>query len=100
MFTVLVHAQVKPGMEQDFIRETLLNARESVKEPGVLRFDVLRSEEQSDRFLLIEVYKHEEAPAAHKATSHYQHWRDAVEPMMAAPRASARYEPLLPAESG
>lgn len=48
------------------------------------------------RFVLIEVYRGEADPARHKETSHYQRWRDAVEPMMLEPRRSERYLDLYP----
>ena len=100
MLVMIVDVHVKQGMEEGFLEATLDNARHSVKEPGVARFDVLRSNEDPTRFTLVEVYRNEDAPAAHKETAHYQRWRDTVAPMMAEPRVGRRYTALFPEEDG
>lgn len=96
MLIVQVSIQVKPGHEEAFIAATLANARESVKEPGVARFDFLRHQDDPARFQLVEVYRNAEAPALHKETAHYQLWRDTVADMMAAPRSSVKFGNLFP----
>lgn len=72
------------------------NARASVKEPGIARFELLQRQDDPTRFLLVEIYRTPEAPAAHKETKHYQIWRDAVAPMMAEPRASVKFANVFP----
>ena len=96
MLVVHVHVQVKPECVEAFKEATLANARESVKEPGVARFDVLRHEDDHTRFVFQEVYRTADAPAAHKNTAHYALWRDTVAPMMAAPRASVKMGNVFP----
>jgi quinol monooxygenase YgiN len=96
MLIVHVHVRVKPECVEDFKQATLINARESVKEPGVARFDVAQRQDDPTRFVLVEAYRDASAPAAHKETAHYQAWRDAVAPMMAEPRASVKFEHLFP----
>ncbi len=92
-----VHVHVKPEHADAFREATLANARESVKEPGIARFDVAQDTEDPTRFVLVEVYRTPEAPAAHKETAHYLKWRDTVAPMMAAPRTSRKYRGCFPA---
>ena len=92
--TVLVQVRVKEQSVDAFRAATMANARDSVKEPGIARFDVLQQSDDPTRFVLIEVYRTADAPAKHKETSHYQTWRDAVAPMMAEPRASLKYNTL------
>ena len=75
------------------------NARNSVREPGVARFDVIRQEDDPTRFVLVEIYRTAEDPARHKATAHYATWRDAVEPLMAEPRRSVKYRALFPEDA-
>ena len=99
MLAVFVHVHVTPESIESFLAATLENARASRQEPGVARFDVVQQREDPTRFVLVEVYRTPEAPAAHKATAHYAAWRDAVGPMMAEPRQSTKYETLHPAES-
>jgi quinol monooxygenase YgiN len=95
---VLVH--VKPGYEDAFKAATLENARHSVQEPGIARFDVLQQADDPSRFVLVEVYRDDAAPARHKETAHYLAWREAVAPMMAEPRAGVKYAALFPAAAG
>lgn len=99
MLVVHVHVRVKPESVADFRRASLENARNSLNEPGVARFDVLQDQSDPTRFVLIEAYKSQEAPLAHKETAHYRIWRDAVAPMMAEPRESRKYETLYPEEA-
>ena len=96
MLVVHVHVHVKPEYVEAFKNATLANARESIKEPGIARFDVMQQRDDITRFVLIEAYRDSEAPAAHKETKHYQTWRDAVAMMMAEPRASVKFENLFP----
>jgi (4S)-4-hydroxy-5-phosphonooxypentane-2,3-dione isomerase len=100
MLLVHVHAQVRPERVEDFLTATLANARESLAEPGVLRFDVIQDQADPAHVVLTEVYRDEQAPAAHKLTPHYAAWRDAVAEMMAEPRQSVRYSVVFPAGSG
>jgi quinol monooxygenase YgiN len=76
------------------------NARNSVREPGIARFDVIQQADDPARFVLVEVYHTVEASAAHKETTHYQTWRDAVADMMAEPRTSVKYANIFPADEG
>ena len=96
MLIVHVHVHVKPESVADFRQATIENARSSVQEPGIARFDVLQQENDAARFVLIEVYRTAEAATAHKETAHYANWRDAVAPMMAEPRRSVKYSALFP----
>ena len=93
MFVVHVHVHVKPDDVEAFRAATIENANESVKEPGVARFDVLQDAKDPTTFLLVEIYRTPDAPAAHKATAHYVKWRDTVAGMMAVPRTSETYVP-------
>jgi autoinducer 2-degrading protein len=98
MLIVHVHVRVKPESVEAFKQATVANARESVKEPGIARFDAVQQQDDPTRFVLVEAYRTAEAPAAHKETKHYQTWRDAVAPMMAEPRSSVKFTNLFPAD--
>jgi autoinducer 2-degrading protein len=94
-----VHVRVRPQRTADFLAATLVNARASLGEPGVLRFDVIRDEDDSEHVVLVEVYRDTDAAAAHKREPHYAIWRDTVAEMMAQPRASTRFSAVFPAGS-
>ncbi len=98
MFIVLVHVQVNPEDVEAFKAATVENARQSLVEPGVLRFDVLQQQDEPATFVLVEVYRSVDAAAAHKTTSHYQVWRDAVAGMMATPRTGVKYVNVFPGD--
>ncbi len=98
MLVVHVHVRVRPEQVEDFLAATVVNARESLAEPGVLRFDVIQDQADRTHVVLTEVYRDEQASAAHKLTPHYAAWRDAVAEMMAEPRQSVRYSAVFPAD--
>jgi autoinducer 2-degrading protein len=95
MVIVHVHVHVKPECVEAFREASIENARQSNGEPGIARFDVIQQVGDPTRFVLVEVYRKQEATAAHKETAHYQKWRDTVAEMMAEPRSSVKYEPVL-----
>jgi quinol monooxygenase YgiN len=100
MLIVHVAVAVKPESVEAFRQATLENARQSVLEPGIARFDVIQQADDATRFVLVEVYRSPEAAAAHKETRHYQVWRDTVAGMMAQPRSSVKYGNVFPADEG
>jgi autoinducer 2-degrading protein len=100
MLIVHVHVHVKADQVEAFRAASVENARQSVREPGIARFDVIQQQDDSTRFVLVEVYRTAGDPAEHKETAHYKKWRDAVESMMAEPRTSVKYTNVFPGESG
>ena len=100
MLIVHVFAHVKPNHVEAFRAATLENARNSIQELGIARFDVVQQQDDPARFVLVEVYRTSDAPARHKETAHYQKWRDTVADMMAEPRTSVKYTNVFPDEQG
>lgn len=96
MYIVFVNVHVKEGTVDSFIEATIENAQNSLKEPGVARFDLVQHLEDPHRFVLTEIYRTEDDAAAHKKTNHYQKWRDLVSEMMAEPRNSTKYVDVYP----
>ncbi len=100
MFIVHVDIQVKPEFAAAFEAATIENARNSIQEPGIARFDFLRQSDDPNRVRLIEVYRSPEGVAQHRETAHYKTWFDAVAPMMAEPRKRVTYSNVFPADQG
>ena len=100
MYIVHVHVHVKDEFIEEFKQVTIDNASNSVKEAGIDRFDVIQSIKDPTRFILVEVYKAEEATLSHKQTAHYARWRDAAEKMMVEPRTSTKFTNVYPGEGG
>jgi quinol monooxygenase YgiN len=97
MQLILVQVHVKPEHVEAFKAATIENVERSLHEPGVTQFEFCQCAEDSTHFVLIEGYRGPESVSAHKETSHYKRWRDAVAPMMAVPRSSFRLDRLCPA---
>jgi autoinducer 2-degrading protein len=98
MLVVHIQVHVRPECVDAFKQATLANARASLQEPGVVRFDVVQQQDDPTRFVFVEAYRDAAAAAAHKETAHYPIWRDAVAPMMAEPRQSVKYDNVFPGD--
>ena len=100
MLAIHVSVHVKSQYIEAFKNASTENARQSVKEPGVARFDVMQQADDPTRFVLVEVYRTSDDPARHKETDHYLKWRDTVAEMMAEPRSAIKYTNIFPDEQG
>jgi (4S)-4-hydroxy-5-phosphonooxypentane-2,3-dione isomerase len=96
MLIVHVFVHVKPGSVELFKEETIRNAQNSIKEPGIVRFDIIQQEDDLTQFVLTEMYKNVEAVKKHKETAHYARWREIAEPLLAEPRKSIKYVNIFP----
>ncbi len=96
MFVVLVHIQIKPAALEAFRAATIENARNSIQEAGVARFDVIQQQDDPTRWVLVEAYYQPEDQLKHRETAHYLHWKDTVTEMMAEPRVGIKYDPVYP----
>jgi len=99
MLVVHVFVHVKPEYLDAFIQATIENSRSSLQEEGIARFDFIQQIDDPTRFVLVEVYRDEQAPTRHKETTHYARWRDSVSEMMAEPRTSIKYTNIFPEDS-
>jgi quinol monooxygenase YgiN len=98
MLILHVHVKVKPECIDAFKEATIENARQSIREPGIARFDVIQHSDDPTRFVLVEVYRTEDATAAHKETPHYAAWRERAEPLMAEARTRVQYVNVFPTD--
>ena len=96
MLIVQVHVHVKAEFVDAFKTASVANAKESIQEPGIARFDVIQNNDDPTHYVLVEVYRTPEDPARHKETSHYATWRDTVADMMAEPRSAVKFENIFP----
>ena len=100
MHIVHVFIHVKPDQVEAFKKVSLENAKNSLKEPGVARFDLIQQTDDPTRFVLVEVYRTPEDAPKHKETAHYNNWRESAEPMMTEPRTRIVYSNIFPDEKG
>ena len=99
MHIVHVAVRVKSASLEAFMSATIDNARNSLQEPGIARFDVVQQADDPTRFVLVEAYHSDSAAAVHKETAHYKRWRAAVADMMAEPRSSVKYTNVFPSST-
>ena len=98
MLIVHIHLRVKPESVEQFKEVTIENARNSVKEPGIARFDFVQQADDPTRFTLVEVYRTADDPAKHRETAHYLAWKERAEPLLAEPRTRVFYSNVFPAD--
>jgi len=98
MIVNLVHVWVKEAFLSAFIEATVENHKNTVKEPGNLRFDILRDADDPAKFVFYEAFVNEQAVANHKTKSHYMKWRDTVAEWMAQPRKGVKHTVIAPDE--
>jgi len=96
MQMIIVRLEVKPDRVNDFLKLVSFNAAESRKEPGNLRFDVVRSVDNPTLYRLYEVYRDDDAIRAHQATPHYTKWRAEIEALLVTPRLSEKFTSVVP----
>jgi (4S)-4-hydroxy-5-phosphonooxypentane-2,3-dione isomerase len=96
MIVTCVYINVLPDAVSAFIEATTENHRESVKEPGNLRFDLIQQADDPCRFMIYEAYESDEAALNHKTTIHYAKWRDKVAGYMAEPRRGVKHNIIQP----
>ncbi|MDA3950129.1 MAG: antibiotic biosynthesis monooxygenase [Spirochaeta sp.] len=100
MVVRIITVHVQAGSEADFEEKTIANHTGSLGEPGVLRFDVLKDEDQPGTYYLYEVYRDTEATVAHKETEHYHAWMAAVADLIIGERTSVTCSPVAPRDEG
>jgi len=96
MYIVHVHIHVKAEYVEAFKNASMENARKSLQEPGIARFDLIQQADDPTRFVLLEVYRTQEDHAKHKETNHYNKWRLVAEPMQAEPRTRIIFTNIFP----
>jgi len=94
MLVNIVTVTVKPEMREVFEEVTRYNHENSRREPGNVRFDVLYSSTDPNKYILYEVFKDQDAVEYHKTTEHYKRWAAEMERCMAAPRTKESCTPI------
>ena len=100
MVVLIVRFRVKPEHVDAFAAASIENARNSLKEPGVARFDLIRQADDPTRFMFVEAFRSTAAHAEHRETAHYITWRDTVADMLAEPREAVKHISVFPGDEG
>lgn len=96
MYVVCVRFEVLPDKIDAFIAATLVNARETRKEPGNLRFDLLQGIDDSTQFFLYEVYRDEKEFQFHLKTPQYLSWNAQVDSFLKVPFVAQKHTNIFP----
>ena len=100
MFIIHVYLHVKEDCIDRFKEITLDNARNTVQEPGAIRFDVFQNQDDPSRFTFVEIYKAPSDIDHHKSTDHYARWADAVDELLVEPRSRDIMSNVFPEDDG
>ena len=73
---IVVDAEIVPDRVEEFLKVIEEDAKGSRDEPGCLRFDVLRDNDNPNRFFFYEAYIDTAAVDEHKAMPHFKLWSD------------------------
>jgi quinol monooxygenase YgiN len=76
MYIFQVHHYIRFDQIETYKAATLENARQTILEPGVIRFDVFQNAINPAHFSLLEVYQDMAARDAHLETEHFKKWKD------------------------
>ena len=100
MQVLFVTLHVKPDKVDDFLALVEYNHQNTRQEPGNLRFDALRSNDDPTQFALYEVYRTPDDLTAHQGTAHYARWKSTIDGLLAEPRHRAMFTTLVPPDGG
>ena len=78
MLVMQITHHIRPEHVEHYIEATLKNAEETRKEPGNIRFDLLKDPSNPFMFQLYEVYVDRTAQQSHLASAHFATWKEAV----------------------
>ncbi|EMJ97949.1 putative quinol monooxygenase [Leptospira sp. WS58.C1] len=96
MIVTVSSYKILPERIQEFLEISSELSRESLKENGVLRFDLLQNDGDEGRFLIIEAYESESKRKSHLETPHFVNWRRTVPEMFSQGTTTVYYKPLSP----
>lgn len=91
---IIVHAkmQIQATARTQFLEEMKTLQAASRQEQGNISYELLEHTEQPNTYIMIEVWKDQEAIAAHNASSHFQAFVSQAPQFMAAPLQVQAYE--------
>jgi (4S)-4-hydroxy-5-phosphonooxypentane-2,3-dione isomerase len=72
------HHYIKPEFVEAYKEAILENARITIQEDGIIRFDVFQDQDDPTHFSLLEIYCNQEARDFHLQTNHFLKWKDVV----------------------
>jgi quinol monooxygenase YgiN len=84
MRAIVAYLTAKPGLEEKFKEEMKAQAQRCLaNEPGCLQFDVTQDAKNPTRFVMLEVYKDDDAIKAHTDSQHFKDFRPVVSDLVA-----------------
>lgn len=97
MLALWVKVRIKPTERERFLKAIEADAEGSERdEPGCLRFNVLRDQQDPNVYYFFEVYRDAAALEAHRAAPHYAVWQAAAD-TLDGPAQVTRCDSVFPA---
>ena len=101
MLILYVDVNVKPDRIPEFLTAIRDNAACAVRdEPGCLGFDVLQNADDATKFVFYEVYRDQDALAAHRLTPHFKRYFEATQDLVAGPLSRKMLHNVHPEDAG
>ena len=101
MLGLWVSVKIKPDKREQFLAaiedDAICSERD---EPGCARFNVLQDQTDENTYYFYEVYKDEDAFAAHQAAPHYARWRAAAAECLDGPTQRTNVSIVFPRPEG
>src|SRR5215469_7033979 len=82
---VVTYIDVFPNFAADTAKQLELFAADSRKDPGSVRFEVMRDVERMNHFTIIEVWETRQAYDAHLVLAHTKSFREKIQPGLGSP---------------
>ena len=73
---VILKGKIEKSRTNAFLKAMAIDVAGSRTEIGCHTFDLLRDQDDPQKFYFYEVYKDKDAVAVHKETAHYKAWAD------------------------
>ncbi|GEM_PF-1232694 len=92
---VVTYVDVFPNFAAETARQLQQFAEDSRKDPGCVRFEVMRDVERTNHFSIVEVWQNRQAYDAHIGLAHTKSFREKIQPGLGSPFDERLYY-LLP----
>ncbi|PWJ42349.1 putative quinol monooxygenase [Sediminitomix flava] len=92
----IIKLYIDPNHLDTFREVTKKNFEASIKEEGVIRFDIMEDAERVGEYTILEVFKSSEDREKHFTTAHFKEWDKVAVPLFIAPLESRQYNSVFP----
>ena len=81
----VIYVDVFPNFAAEAAKQLQQFADESRKDPGCVRFELMRDVERTNHFTIVEVWQNRQAYDAHLGLAHTKAFREKIQPQLGSP---------------